>query len=228
MIKKLHKRIFAPLLITIGALASHNAYAFPCQWGGVEGESGSYACADGTNGNDWDDLDGQTIFGNSDWTPITKIDEGVADEREDFDFAVTVASNLNEGTWSYAASIWDTYAEVLIVLKDGKETDAGVPPADVQWSAYLVTPEDNGIAVDLMTIVGMWDMGTECLVGGSAYPCTDNNIPRQISHISLYARGEASGDDDDDTPDIPEPGIMMLLGFGLAGVGMFRIRRRQS
>ena len=227
MIKKLQYRIFAPMLLLVGAVASQNAYAFPCQWGFVSGEStGNYACQDGTDKNDWSDLDGKTIFGMDDWVPITKIDQETpadTDVKVDVGFAVTVASNLNEGTWSFLASLYDTYTDALIVLKDGKETDDGVPPADVQWSAYLVTREDNGIedVSPFTAIVGLWDMGTECIDADPA--CSDNNIPRQISHISLYAR---IGEDGEDPPSgVPEPSILALIGISLVGVGVFRRRR---
>ena len=47
------------------------------------------------------------------------------------------------------------------------------------------------------------------------------------SHDTTWKPGD-DDDDDDDVPSIPEPSILALLGFGLAGVGVFRIRRRQS
>ena len=40
---------------------------------------------------------------------------------------------------------------------------------------------------------------------------------KQISHVSLYARGTAS--------PIPEPGTLALYGLGLAGLGVTRRRK---
>ena len=213
MIKKLRYRIFAPLLLVIGVVASHNAYAFPCEYGFVSGESGTYSCQDGTNKSDWDDLDGLKVFGKDDWVPITKIDKGVYDQPVDVDFAVTVESNLYEGTWSFADALYGTYTDAVIVLKDGLVKDG----FDQQWSAYLVPREDNGI--NLSQVVGLWNMGTECI---DADPACLQSIPRQISHISLYARI----DDGSEPPAaVPEPSILALIGISLVGVGVFRRRR---
>ena len=215
-------RLIVPLLFAAGAFASHNAYAFPCQYGFVSGESvgesGVYSCEDGTDKNHWSDLDGQTLFGHDDWGPIQKTDaDGTeANPGEDYDFTVTVDSSLEFGTWSFSADLWTVVEEVLIVIKDGKETSSS--SGDVTWSAYLVTPQDNGI--DDTGVVGVWDMGTEC----NTIDCSDNNIPREVSNIGFYARGEGF----EPPAGIPEPSTLALFGIGLLGVGLSGLRRRRG
>jgi hypothetical protein len=187
----------AVIILGIGALLARTAEAFPCDYGFVGPNadgSDAYACEDGPAGdnNDWSDPG--LVFGADDWEPITKIDFGGArDEPHDEDFQSVFTTAFN-GTWSFDPDLWDEFAQVMIVLKDGNV-------GDVFWSAYLVRPEDAA---------GFWDMGTEC----PAAPGCATTIPREISHISLYARGA-----------VPEPGIISLLGAGLLGLNRFRKSR---
>jgi hypothetical protein len=57
----------------------------------------------------------------------------------------------------------------------------------------------------------------------------DGGTTKGISHLALYSRdgGTTDDDEDDDTDDdeVPEPGVLFLMGAGLLGLGMARRRR---
>lgn len=103
------------------------------------------------------------------------------------------------GGWSFASSVWDDYARVFMYFHfgDGPDTGGGTDP-----DIFIVelAPED---------ISGTWTFsGTTGL-----------------SNIALIGSGE--GDGGGGGPgEIPEPGMLFLMGAGLMGLGYSR-RRKQ-
>ncbi len=178
--------LFALILTAVTLSFNNTAFAIPCGSGGV---SGSVSCQDGIGKND-------------------KTPGGVA---------VTVN---NESFFGF--SDW------LFLQKDNEgslETNIST-----DWT---ITPEDGGWADDKgdwSFLSNVWDNYTDVMIvlkGGnhngvyfSGY-LLDNELEpinstwdtggRDVSHLTLYARNQ---NQPPDSPPIPEPGILLMLGSG--------------
>jgi hypothetical protein len=120
------------------------------------------------------------------------------DGNEGFTLGWTAPGYSEEptGTWEINPGAFDAGTQFLFVLKDGPAT-ADNGRDSIQWVWFHIT-------------------SFAALSGGdwSMYRGADN------SHISLYTAGGG-------TPpfQIPEPGMLLLVGAGLVGLGLARRRK---
>ena len=131
----------------------------------------------------------QQFFGFSDWNFLGK-DDGT--------FNTFLTGNAQSGTWNIDASLWDTYANIMIVLKDGVDTFI---------TGYLLVADSTS--------------GTYT----SPFPGPNGNS-KDISHASLY--GEGVGGGGGGGGNVPLPGAVYLFGTALAGLGVLGRRRRAA
>jgi len=194
----------AGLDAVIFMLISVSASAIPCYQGGV---SDSVACQDGTTNNDQLkplEVNLQSFHGFSDWVFLGKDEEGVTTpgfEPLDPNLVVTGDPNFpdDNGTWSFDSAVWSAYEDVMIVLKAGSLSSGG-PLGAGGFAGYLL---DNTLMPKPTS--GTWATG----------------MPgRDISHLSLYARGTGGT-----TTDMPEPTGAVLMLLGLTGFALRRRRR---
>ncbi|MDH4028173.1 MAG: PEP-CTERM sorting domain-containing protein [Nitrospirota bacterium] len=161
---KISNRLLLTILFAFMLLYNGNAYAIPCDSGGV---SGSVKCQDGLKKNDLlsDPLtvNTESFFGFTDWIWLEKYDADNGGLETNFDFDWTVIPEDNEwpndkGTWSFSGSVWDIYEDVMILVKGGNNEK-------IYFSGYLL---DNSTK----PTSGTWDVGN-----------------KELSHLTLYARG---------------------------------------
>lgn len=185
------------LAVALAFSVSGMANAIPCGNGFL---SGAIKCQDGWVGtNDYISptlaVNDQSFFGETDWVFLQKGEIGDTvneyETAEDIGLSVTVnpwAKEQNFGKWSFNASAWDMYEDIMIVLKTGGGKDV------VNFSGYLLK---NGVNS------GIWYTG----IGGKA-----------LSHLTVYGKGVS----------VPEPATLILLGFGLTGLGLLGRRKTRS
>jgi len=144
-------------------------------------------------------INNEAFFGFNDWMSDGKWEspESTGDftnSSELFDFTGAGQS----GTFSKVGD-W-LYEDIMFIFKDGSGTNLVGYLIDME--ALLEVPYDNE-----------GDYATPFVpdVFGSANP-------KDTSHISVYYRGEGS----EETPPVPEPGILALLGLGAIGIRLKR------
>ena len=153
-------------VLTIAVLLCMNnaAHAIPCGFGGV---SDSTACQDGVLNNDYVSIphtvNTENFFGFDDWIYLEKYDADTKTQETNINVGWTVTPSASwpddNGDWSFFPTVWNTYQDVMIVVKDGRQE------GDIFFSGYKL---DNFIKPSS----GTWD------TGGS-----------NLSHLTLYARG---------------------------------------
>jgi hypothetical protein len=175
------------------------AFAVPCSQGGVYG---MINCQDGMDNNDKVSMpltvNTENFFGFDDWQYLQKYD--IDDGLETIlDYGWTVTGSGQTGIWTFDSSVWADFSDVMIVVKNGRNS-----PTNVYFSGYLL-----GLVNDIMPVTGSWDTGD-----------------KDLSHLTLYAR--ATGNGDNGTPPVPEPGTILLLGTGLVGLVLLRRKSREA
>lgn len=153
--------IFAIMIISLNG----NAFAVPCSLGSV---SGSVKCQDGLANNDQFNpltVNTEKFFGYDDWIWLEKDDEGTKETNFNAEWTVTPDGGWasDTGEWSFSSLVWTTFEDVMIVVKNGNNTDNDI---ETYFSGYLL---DNV----LQPTSGTWDTGD-----------------KDLSHLTLYARGE--------------------------------------
>jgi hypothetical protein len=158
------------------------ASALPCSVGYVDGSAngvnnGSYACQDGALGDNNDsasDLDG--FFGLNGWEFLQQEDTpGGLITTVDIGLEVDPDNNAPSGTWAFDASVWDSYSNIIIVVKDGRT------PENIYWSAYHVTSGDTS---------GDWDTGGRGLSHLTVYGVREEQVPEPTT-LGLLGMGLA-------------------------------------
>jgi hypothetical protein len=160
-----------------------NAIALPCNIGYVDGSpnginNGSYACRNGAandNNNSASDLNG--FFGLTGWELLQKEDTpGGLSTAVDIGLEVSPDNNAPVGTWEFNDSVWDSYSDILIVIKGGRHE------GNVYWSAYEVTSGDTS---------GDWNTGGRGLSHLTVYGIREEQVPEPTS-LALLGMGLAS------------------------------------
>ncbi len=161
--KQIKYFFFALILLASTISMQTNAFAIPCDTGGV---SGSVDCQNGADNNDKIPgnvavtVNDENFFGFSNWIYLQKDEEGSIDTNINAGWTITPEDGSwadDAGTWSFLSSVWDTFTDVMIVVKGGNHKG-------VFFSGYLL---DNV----LEPTSGTWDTGG-----------------RDVSHLTLYAR----------------------------------------
>lgn len=161
-------------LFAISALLAATAFdvqAIPCSAGSVTPPNPSAQCQDGLDNNDFVSnpltVNTENFFTFNDWVYLEKqnADGGPLETMVDVGWTVmpTPTWPSDTGTWAFDASVWDTYEDVMIVLKSGNNSGTF-------FSGYLL---DN-VAMD---IAGFWDTGDKDISHLSIYARGDSDGP---------------------------------------------------
>ncbi|GGY83934.1 hypothetical protein GCM10011613_31050 [Cellvibrio zantedeschiae] len=144
------------------------------------------------------------FFGSSDWVYFDKKDDPAGDGQS--------------GTWSLTNNEWSTYANIMLVFKNGEGTTL---------LGYLLTPTFTS---------GDWyspfraddEFPNLCVhhdAKGNKPAYDDCSKVKNVSHITYYGRSTPAGEDPPPT-QVTEPGTLVLVVFGLASLAF--ARRRQT
>lgn len=143
-------------------------------------------------------VNNEQFFSISDWLFDGKWDStenGWVDNSSLFNFT----GNGQSGTFTYNTSHGlGTLSEIMMIFKDGNDTNLVgylVSAADGTYSSPFIEPPFN-------------------------FP---GQGPKAISHISVYYRSSSSSSTSGGG-EVPEPGVLGLLGLGLLGLALARRR----
>ena len=128
-------------LAAVSLLASGYADAVPCGtygiYGGVQEAVG---CRNGLDAQDSvDDLNGGNFFGFNDWEMLARLTPATPDSA-DFWSVSPPNGKARSGTLTLAAGLWDQFASLVVVLRDG----ASWHDNRFKWSAYLLPAGQYG------------------------------------------------------------------------------------
>lgn len=137
------------------------------------------------------------LFTFTDWEFVAKDNDLDGTDEGDLT-ALTIVGDAISGTWSIASSVFDTYSDVMLVQKSGSGNTT-----QPNYIGYLVT----AMSGDYTT----------------AYFNPNNGNGKDISHISLYGRGDGGGGP---MPPVPVPAAGLLLLTGAGAFGALRLRRK--
>lgn len=141
----------------------------------------------------------EEFFGFDDWLFDGKwdsTDAGFVDTSDLFAFTAGPDGAGVGGSFEYVGGI-DDILNIMFVFKDGGDTNL---------VGYLVPGADG-------TYTSPFEEPPFSFNGDS---------PKDTSHISVYYR---IGEEPDNPGEIPEPGMLFLMGAGLLGLGLARRRK---
>ncbi len=124
------------------------------------------------------------------------------------------STGSQSGRWMIDLTGFEDVTDLVIVLNDGGTGPDQTDPKWVWFSIDMAVGANVCSAADLTELAGADLCGSYSMWGGS------NSNLKNISHMSLYGL-------EDGTPptDIAAPGVLALLGWGLAGLALVRRRR---
>jgi hypothetical protein len=185
------KRVLVFMVLLV--LASSTAHAVPCGVGRGIYDAGDNPlftdCQNGPGKNDSVDVfNDNSFFGFDDWEYLTR-QETPGDLDEAVDIDLVIAP-----LGGAPDGTWAFNPDIWDIYGDiAIVLKDGKATDDIYWSAYLL---DTGVSS------GFWEFdGT-----------------KNLSHLTVYARGDA-------TPS-PEPGTVFLLGAGLIGLAAFGRKKK--
>ncbi|MDZ7584734.1 MAG: PEP-CTERM sorting domain-containing protein [Thiobacillus sp.] len=138
----------------------------------------------------------EAFFGISDW-----LFDGKWNEEKNLGFVDTsdlfdFTGDGQSGSFSYVGGA--SIADIMFIFKGGEGTNL---------VGYLVTQADGIYATPFTNL---------------PFPLTGNSAVKDTSHISVYYR---NGEGSKPRGQIPEPGVLLLVGVGLMGLGLARRRK---
>jgi len=191
----MNKKVFLTLITGVAFILGLNtvAFALPCSQGSV---SGSTLCQDGTTNNDFINpppmsVNDQNFFGNNDWVFLAKQNTPGA-----FEGSTNHGWTVTPLTGTQSGN-WSFNSSVWANYGDVMIVVKSGNDDGVFFSGYLLDSS-------LKPMSGTWDTGD-----------------KDLSHLTLYARGEGS------QHPVPEPATMLLFGAGLAGLAGIARRKIQ-
>ena len=138
-----------------------------------------------------------------------------------FDSAVLTATAVTDGGF---------FAGFPTILVSNPEADLAAPDVNFSLSALSLGPPSNNIGTPLASIT--FDVLSGAAPGASTLTLNDVNLfgvpplfglPPTITSSSVNGSVTISGSGG---PAIPEPSTILLLGTGLAGLGLYRWRKQ--
>lgn len=139
------------------------------------------------------------FFGINNWLFDGKWDNLGGTGGTDTSVLFNFTGNNQSGTYTYVGT--GTFTEIMFVFKDGSDTN-------------LV-----GYLLDLNNLSGNYDSPFV----EPPFPLSPAQGPKNISHISVYFRGSSTSSTSGGG-EVPEPGMLGLLGLGLLGLALARRR----
>ena len=125
-----------------------------------------YSCETGSTGNDSVyQINADSMFDSTDWMFAEKYEFDPAPLEEEIDVGLIVSGNAQAGLWNLATDIWQTYSEIMIVLKGSAKKNT-----NPNYLGYMVASGD---------VAGSYE---------TPFFGTKNNKAKDISHISIYVR----------------------------------------
>lgn len=138
-----------------------------------------------------------TVTGIADLEQIDKNDPPADSTPELFTTAGT------SGSWKID-TLGETYEDLVLVMKDGQPS-----VGTYKWLWFVIDQSAGANTCSLADAAAGWDLcGLWTMYEG-----------KNVSHFELW------GVEGDDTTETPEPGSLLLLGLGLAGLALVRRRR---
>lgn len=153
----------------------------------------------------------EAFFGFTDWSFDGKYDNignvSGTDGSSLFDFS----GNNQSGTFAWTDGVIADFSDIMLVFKDGGDTNL---------VGYLI---DMPLLLTSVGDGGFGGTGTYTSPFEEPPFAFPGQGPRDISHISVYYR--SNGGPGPGNGDVPEPGILLLLGAGLIGLSLSRRRQ---
>lgn len=172
--------------VVAGSFAlSAQAGVIPCQPESLPLVTNTDSCEKSSANQDFLNTNPMTVnqeafFGFTDWTYISRTEMG--------------STQGQSGSWSVNANLWDSYSDLLLIFKDGKDTTL---------LGYLAVDGATG---------GTWKSPFR----EPEFNFNPDSKIKDVSHITYYVRGVVTS--------VPESSNLVLLALGLMGLIVIRRR----